>query len=690
MWYTLSMLPKLKKLTSILLCFLLILQQTGFSQTIDLSGYFNQLSRPLSSDKFRPLHLRCISYDLQEDNFSLRIDKGSLNNPSSEESEDSSKTLFNYFLIGLSLPNDSFWVNLRPDSPDNIIDDSLARTDMGKIMLETDLQLKKDTAQFTSPQTPEGKVYWDKLYQKAEELYGTTNITIPTLTRPWIVPGEIIIGETQDSVNTERGRSAYVYKAILKVMLEEDYLTSRRGSQTAPTPDQYTFSDPRLKEVNEYSTQLIKELIIPKLAQEINSSKRYAPLRQVYYSLILAQHFKNKLRSKSGPYSNLIDSRDLTNLTSQESWDKLDYFKEYQKSFHEGEYNLKASQPTAYGQTVRRYMSGGVELGNSGSSALIIPAKNNRITDHPEMLKVSSAILPGNLKAAGRPAGNPIITYVSRPEDLRISNNLEIKHIWDEMVEENLRLYKFTKELTRITRAHGFINKFPNEELENLREFYNYLDHKDLDYNLGFITFNGGIEEGGGSRLAARFKFNLLFLVSMVNAGIEPVEFFNKKNSRFLLNDEEFLEKIVTGTQLGPEGKEHYVWIIFKDKIEYILGLGKGTTFIKQFGKFLFETFRQKRQSYDKIARFRYAVEKPHMAILGRYQSQLWELINSDSPRKWIERQELVGINTPEGEIGKMGYSPGPCLPGEDQGKVRKFRLPNGQEVYAKRIDPLR
>ena len=151
------MLPKLKKLTSILLCFLLILQQTGFSQTIDLSGHFNQLSRPLSSDKFRPLHLRCISYDLQENSFRLRLDKGSLKNPSLEELEDSSKTLFNYFLIGLSLPNDSFWVNLRPDSPDNIIDDSLARTDMGKIMLETDLQLKKDTAQFTSPQTPEGK-----------------------------------------------------------------------------------------------------------------------------------------------------------------------------------------------------------------------------------------------------------------------------------------------------------------------------------------------------------------------------------------------------------------------------------------------------------------------------------------------------------------------------------------------------
>ena len=397
------MLPKLKKLTSILLCFLLILQQTGFSQTIDLSGHFNQLSRPLSSDKFRPLHLRCISYDLQENSFRLRLDKGSLKNTSPQELEDSSKTLFNYFLIGLSLPNDSFWVNLRPDSPDNIIDDSLARTDMGKIMLETDLQLKKDTAQFTSPQTPEGKVYWDKLYQKAEELYGTTNITIPTLTRPWIVPGEIIIGETQDSVNTERGRSAYVYKATLKVMLEEDYLTSRGGSRTAPTPDQYTFSDPRLKELNEYSTQLIKELIIPKLTQEVNSSQRYAKLRQVYYSLILAQWFKARFRSqrteKANNYLSLIDSGNLANLTSARPYDKLAYFKQYQDSFAQGEYNLQEPRYTPSGQTIRSYFSGGEKFNIqipatgtnlAGSSITIIPS--NTLPSPAETKWIDTAI----------------------------------------------------------------------------------------------------------------------------------------------------------------------------------------------------------------------------------------------------------------------------------------------------------
>lgn len=414
MWYTLSMLPKLKKLTSILLCFLLILPQTGFSQTIDLSGYFNQLSRPLSSDKFRPLHLRCISYNLPENSFSLRIDKGSSKNPSPKELEDSSKTLFNYFLIGLSLPNDSFWVNLRPDSPDNIIDDSLAQTDIGKIMLETDLQLKKDTAQSTSPQTPEGKAYWDKLYQKAEELYGTTNITIPTLTRPWIVPGEIIIGETSDSVDAERpvvsaiepSRGAYVYKATLKVMLEEDYLKNSSNSTD------YSFNDPRLKELNEYSSQLIRETIIPKLTQEVNSSKRYAKLRQVYYSLILAQWFKARFHGKSGRYLEIIDKKDLTGLTSTITWPKTAYFEKYKSSFKDGEYNLKEPRSTPSGQTIRSYFSGGEKLNiqippqganRAGSSITIIPS--NTLLSSPtetgwistEMPEASSSLIDINL-----------------------------------------------------------------------------------------------------------------------------------------------------------------------------------------------------------------------------------------------------------------------------------------------------
>ena len=271
------------------------------------------------------------------------LDKGSLKNPNSQELEDTTKILLNYFFVGVTLPNDTFWVNLRPDAEDNIIDAQLAQTDVGKILLESDLQLKKDTAKFTSPDTPEGREYWDKLYQKAGELFGSSNITIPTLTRPWIVPDEIIIRETTDS--------AYIYKATLKVMLEQDYLKDSAV---------YNFKDERLKELNEYSSQLIREIIIPKLTKEVNYSKRYASLRQVYYSLIMAQWFKTRFQGEQGKYYGLINSRNLQNLNSKEPWSKTFYFKDYQKSFKDGEYNIKEPIYTPYGQTIRTYFSGGI------------------------------------------------------------------------------------------------------------------------------------------------------------------------------------------------------------------------------------------------------------------------------------------------------------------------------------------
>ncbi|MBL7151575.1 MAG: hypothetical protein ISS89_03190, partial [Candidatus Omnitrophica bacterium] len=333
------------KILSLLLCFSLLFEQTGFAQIageLDISGHIAAFRNSFIQDKFRPLHLRSLGYDNLQNNFRLLLDKGDLKNPKKPELETTTKTLLNYFFIGISLPNDTFWVNLRPDSENNIIDPDLAATDVGKVLLEADLQLKKDTASFTSPETPEGKEYWKKLYQKAGELLGNENITIPTLTRPWIVPGEIIIRETKDN--------AYIYKATLKVMLEQDYL---KDSAT------YNFADPRLKTLNEYSSQLIRDLIIPKLTKEINTSSRYAPLRQIYYSLILAQWFKARFYGKGGLYSWLINRRNLQGLTSKTSWSKTTYFQAYQKSFKDGEYNIKEPVSTPYGQTIRSYFSGG-------------------------------------------------------------------------------------------------------------------------------------------------------------------------------------------------------------------------------------------------------------------------------------------------------------------------------------------
>ncbi len=294
---------KLTKIIALFLCLCLVFEQVGFAQlaSLNIAGYLSAISSQ-PTDKFRPLHLRSLAYDNQNNNFKLLIDKGDFFKqatngsdksdpyrrtadashsvgarfiapekrvstsvgapfmapaegarntnvgtrfiaPETTALEQETKKLMEYFYIGLALPNDAFWVNLRPDadlrgpsemnpngsrrSVSEVIDSDLAKTDIGRIMLETDVQLKKDTARMTSPETPEGKLYWDKLYKKAEELFGTENITIPTLTRPWIVPNEIIIRESKDS--------AYIYKATLKVMIEEDYFKASPWSWSRVT-----------------------------------------------------------------------------------------------------------------------------------------------------------------------------------------------------------------------------------------------------------------------------------------------------------------------------------------------------------------------------------------------------------------------------------------------------------------------
>jgi hypothetical protein len=444
---------KINRVFAIVLSFILIFQQAGFAEMaaqLNLAGYLGSLHSAFTPDKFRPLHLRYLSYDNLNNSFRLLLDKGDTKNPQPQELETTTKTLLNYFFVGLALPNDSFWVNLRPDSEDNVIDPWLAQTDIGKIMLETDLQLKKDTAKATSPETPEGRKYWDSLYKKAEELFGYENVTIPTLTRPWIVPGEIIIRETTDS--------AYIYKATLKVMLEQDYL---KDSAT------YNFKDPRLKALNEYSSQLIRELIIPKLTKEVNSSKRYASLRQVYYSLIMAQWFKARFRNKPWTCSQAIDHKNLTNLTSKISWTKTTYFQDYQKSFKDGEYNIQEPRSAPFGQVIRSYFSGGQVLntGVMASPGAVAGTTNTGVSFTAAQATAPPVVNTRNVEITVEGdrvhvmAGGSAITVKGRNDEMRPGESIDtylarLREKYGQHVEIEI---VYTKEtLQRKARDHGF------------------------------------------------------------------------------------------------------------------------------------------------------------------------------------------------------------------------------------------
>lgn len=462
--------PRLK-IVSIFLCILLAIQQTGFAQVatveLNIASHFASLHNALSPDKFRPLHLRSISYNSLNNNFKLLIDKGdqfkelskggsrggfnlpypskastvkqgvSLNG-TSPDVESVTKDLLTYFFTGIALPNDTFWVNLRPDSPNNIIDPLLAQTEVGKILLEADLQLKKDTARATSPETPEGKEYWNKLYTKAAELYGIQNVTIPTLTRPWIVPDEIIIRESKTS--------AYVYKATLKVMLEQDYLSEARGQKTEDgrLMAEYRFDDPRAKLLNEYSSKLIRENIIPKLTKDINNAKRYAPLRQVYYSLILAQWFKARkagdgsLKKRTVPLiPNLIDSRNLSNLQSKTPYSVNTYFNAYKENFAKGEYNIQEPVSTAYGQTIRSYFSGGASF-TAMPSAIdkgIVPGAGEMLANPAVLAQIVGGLNPTTKEITVGLQGDGVReAQLNRFDPLEMDWDNYVGSIWNEIL----------------------------------------------------------------------------------------------------------------------------------------------------------------------------------------------------------------------------------------------------------------
>ena len=379
--------PVFIKIIAFILCFILSFEQTGFAQVaeqIDLSGSIGNFIHSFSASFSRLPQLRYISYNRLDQSFKIILNNGDVSKIQSVDLVDSAHKPLNFFYTGLAIANESFWVNLRPDSPEEIIDDYLAKTDLGKILLEADLELKKDLARATFPSTPQGKEYWDKIYSKIGEVYGygLENIPISINTRIWITPGEVVVCQDENS--------AYIYKAGLNVSTEAAYLSKKQG---------YKGQDERARIINDYSSELMQELILPRISKEVNTGEKYSSLRQAYYSLILAQWFKRKFYGAGGLYPYLIDRNNLTGLTSPKGWSKYTYFKEYQKSFREKEYDLKVQVFDLFGRTIRTYSTGGVDFtgiftGVSSANINVISSNSFAppLTDQTNLLEVNNRL----------------------------------------------------------------------------------------------------------------------------------------------------------------------------------------------------------------------------------------------------------------------------------------------------------
>lgn len=260
------------------------------------------------------------------------------------------KKALEYFFVSLITSDDRFWVNLNPDEPDRIVDLALGNTDVGKIMLMADFRLKEDACSLTNPKVSEiGKMFWERLYKKAEKIMPGFNIDIPTMTRLWIVPDEVEVYETENRL--------YLTKCKLRVELESEYISE--GNR---------FSDKKLKELQDFASNLMRELILPKLNDMVNNDQIYADLRGAFHSLILARWYRQKFSYQPSSLMQVVDSRIYTDLDSEFDYNPQMIYQDYLRSVKEGEYSF--DEESTYGNSfymireTMHYFSGGVDLRN--------------------------------------------------------------------------------------------------------------------------------------------------------------------------------------------------------------------------------------------------------------------------------------------------------------------------------------
>ncbi|WP_159054742.1 hypothetical protein [Streptomyces dysideae] len=240
------------------------------------------------------------------------------------------------FFVWLALDPSTFWVNLNPTEPDRIVDADMGRTDVGRIMLQADLRLKKDVGRLIHPGTALGKEY-----------HARRKGTCMT-SRVWIVPEPADVRRDGDKL--------YILKAPLKVRMESEYIDLPAGQGAAgdcPQEDQATRA---------HNEALFRSLVLPKLTKLVNTGSYYAELRRVYLARVAAQWYRDLSAARQTTYGDLIDKGDINSWITRTSWKPTDTFDQYVRSYTRGDYRFTRKVTKGNYIYTYTYVYGGVDL----------------------------------------------------------------------------------------------------------------------------------------------------------------------------------------------------------------------------------------------------------------------------------------------------------------------------------------
>ncbi len=307
------------------------------------------------SQAFQPVMLSAVTVDPNNPfQFDFYMDDGQLIAPK-DTRQDEYLLLIKDFLAALTTPEEQLWVNLSPYEKDRIIDDRFGQTDMGRDLLAQDYMLKQITASLLYPEDATGRKFWDEIYRRAYEQYGTTDIPVDTFNKVWIMPDTAEV--------YQQGTSALVLKGTLKVMLESDYLSAQKNAAPPGTDPSPVAPDERQR----LAKEVMREVVVPVLVKEVNEGKNFARLRQIYNALILAAWYKKSMReSFLGKF--YVDRSKVNGIQQPDVADNQKIYSQYIEAFRKGVFNFIQEDVDRYtGETIpRKYLSGGfTEVGFS-------------------------------------------------------------------------------------------------------------------------------------------------------------------------------------------------------------------------------------------------------------------------------------------------------------------------------------
>ena len=288
------------------------------------------------------------------------------------------------FMTGLAIPDYKFEASLDPNNSDRIIDKDLAQSEVGRIMLEADLQMKKDFAKYGTPcESQIGKVFYDLLDKKEDSLVQRCMNEFPgeikdvrcvrfrPISRHNIVPDKIYAYTNETQI--------YIINASLKIISQsvtEDSFFDLRGQDT----ESLSFGCLRelnesAKEFAEYYNELTDEMIAPYVVADVNHAKQYEDLRNVYVALALAQWYNRESRMTINKNA-FREDWDSSTLISTRLWSPKEIWNKYIYSYRRGEYKcwknetIKGVRGISYINTSKS--SGGVTFGSMSANRIDI------------------------------------------------------------------------------------------------------------------------------------------------------------------------------------------------------------------------------------------------------------------------------------------------------------------------------